>query len=140
MQSTVCSESAARSLSKSYIALPITVVAVEIAGDVLVYGGFERHETGVIARAAQTFDARLGEVLILPADCLRHVDKFDVHRLAKSLEHGANHVAEAFGLTGTDIEDAVYPRCLEQPAQDGDGVIHVNEVSALIAIGNTFTV
>src|SRR4029079_8311585 len=139
MQRIVCSESATRCLSKSYIALPVPVVEIEIAGDVSIHGGLEWHEIGVIACATQSFGARFGEVLVLPNDCLRHVNIFDVHRPAKRVEHGANHVAEAFGLAGSDVENAVYPRCVQQPAQNGNGVININEITALVAIGNTLT-
>src|SRR5262245_4213612 len=110
MQSTVWSESSARCLSKSYIALPITVVAAEIAGDVLAHGRLERRETGVIAGSPQAFDARLGIVLILSADGVRHVDIFNIHGPPKHPEHGADHVTETLRLARTDIEDAVYPR------------------------------
>src|SRR5437588_6088833 len=135
MQSTVWSESAARCLSKSYMALPVAVVAVEVAGHVLVHGRLDRHEPGIIARVAQMFDACFSEILILRANCLRHLDIFDIHWPAKRFEHGADHVTEALSLAGANVKDAVDPSCIQQPAQDGNGVIHVNEITALVAIG-----
>src|SRR5262245_52454522 len=117
MQRTVWLESPARCLSKSYIALPIAVVAAEIAGDVLVHGRLERHEARVIAGPPQALDTRLGEILILSADCFRHVDIFNIHGPTQRLEHGADHITKAFRLAGADVEDAVYPRGLQKPAQ-----------------------
>src|SRR5262249_14684789 len=87
MQSTVCSDKAARCLSKSYIALPITVVAVEIARDVLVDRRLERHEAGVVTRTLKALDARFGEILVLAADRLGHIDIFNFRRQMKRLEH-----------------------------------------------------
>src|SRR4249920_4119451 len=140
MQSTVCSESAARCLSKSYMALAVTVFTVEITGNILIHGSVERQEAGIIARMAQAIDTRLREVLILRADRFGHVNIFDIFRQAQRLEHGVDHVAEAFCFAGTHVEDAIYARCLQQPAQDRNCIVHINKIAALIAIRNTFTV
>src|SRR4030081_2850438 len=105
MQSTVCSESAARCLSKSYMALPISVFAVEIAGDVLADCRLDRGEAGVVAHAEQMFDLCFGEILVLVPNCLGHVDIFNIGRPAKRLEHGADHVAKALRMAGAHIED-----------------------------------
>src|SRR5262245_36868021 len=139
MQRTVCSDNAARCLSKSYIALPITVVAVEIARDVLVDRRFKRHKAGVITRTSQALDARLGEVLILAADRLGHIDIFNICRQMKRLEHCADYVAKAFCLASADVEDAVYPRCLKKPAKHRNRVVDVNEVAPLISVGDART-
>ena len=76
--------------------LVIAVGRVEIAVDVACHRVLERCEAGVIASEAQVFDARLREILILPADRIRHLDIFDIGRAPKCLEHGDDHVAEAF--------------------------------------------
>src|SRR5262249_21395551 len=132
-------ESAARCLSKSYIALPITIVAIEIARDVLAYGNFKRRETSVVAHAPQSFDAGFGEVLVLAANGLRHVNIFDIHRPAKRIEHRTDHVAETFSSASSDVENAIYSTCAQQPSQNRNGVIDIDEISALLAIGNTLT-
>ena len=66
------------------MALPIAVVAVEITGDVLADGSLERRKSGIVTGAAQPLDPRLGEVLILSADRLRHIDVFDIRRLTQT--------------------------------------------------------
>src|SRR5215467_11620107 len=118
MQRTVCSDSAARCLSKSYIVLPVAVVAIQIARDVLAHGSSKRLESSVVSHASQLFDARFCEVLILAADGLRHVNIFDIHRPAKRVEHRTDHVTETFGPAGPDIENAIDPCCSQQPAQN----------------------
>src|ERR1700688_3377801 len=123
MQSTVCSASAERCLSKSNMALPIAVGEVEITADVLTDRRLKRREAGIIAGAAQVLDTALGEVLILAADRVRHLDIFDIGRPAERLEHGADHVAKAFGLAGADIKDATDRGRVEQPAQHRNGVV-----------------
>src|SRR5262249_36102937 len=140
MPSTVCSDSALRCLSKSYIALPIAVVAIEVAGDVLSHGCSKRHEAGVVARVSQSFHSRFGKILILPADSLRHVHIFDFHGQTKRIEHGSDHVAETFGLASSDIENAVYPCCVEKPAHNGNGIVDVDKIAALLAVGNALAV
>src|SRR5512144_660506 len=136
MQRTVCLASAERCLSKSYMTLPVAVVTVEIAGDVLADGRLERRKTGIISGAAQTLDPRLGEVLILSADRRRHIDVFDIRRLTERLEHGTDHVAETLRLSGADIENAIDACCLKQTTQDGNRIVYINEVAALVTIGD----
>src|SRR4249919_1114762 len=136
MQSTVCSDNAARCLSKSYIALSIPVVAVKITGDVPVDGSFERHEAGVVTGPSQALNARLSEILILAADRLGHIDIFNIRRQMKRLEHSADHVSKTFGLARPDIENAVCRRCLKKPTQHRNGIVDVNKVTPLISVGN----
>src|ERR1019366_7633120 len=86
--------------------LPIAIGAIEIVGDIVADSALERREAGVIAGAAQVLDGALREILILAADRVRHLDIFDIGRPPESLEHGVDHVAEAFGFAGADIENA----------------------------------
>src|SRR6187549_907098 len=118
------------------MALPVAVVTVEIAGDVLADGRFERRKTGIISGATQSLDARLGEILILSADRRRHIDVFDIRRLTQRLEHGTDHVAETLRLSGADVENAIDACCLHQPPQDGNRIVYINEVAALVTIGD----
>src|SRR5512143_2633252 len=135
----VCLASAVRCLSKSYIELPVAVFAIEIAGDILPDGSLERCETCIISGAPQPFDARLGEILVLSADRLGHIDILDIRGHAERLEHGADHIAETLCLSGADIEDAIDAGCFQQPAQNGNGVVHVDKIAPLIAVGDSLT-
>src|SRR4029078_1551707 len=117
-----------RCLSKSYMALPVSVVAVEIARDVLADRSFKRREAGIVAGTAQPLDPRLGEVLILSADRRRHIDVFDIRRLTQRLEHGTDHIAETLRLSGADIAHASDACSLQQPPQDGNRIVYINEV------------
>src|SRR5690242_7344404 len=98
MQSTVCAPSSERCRSKSYMALPVPVLRVEIARNVTANRGRKRRELAVEARAAQVIRRRLREILVLPADRFRHVDIFDVRRTFHRGEHRRDHLAEAFRL------------------------------------------
>ena len=118
------------------MALPVAVVTVEITGDVLADGGLKRRKARIIAGAPQALDPRLSEILILATDRLRHLDVFDVRRPTHRLEHGADHVAETLGLSGADVENTVDARCFQQPPQDGNRIIYVDEIAALITVGD----
>src|SRR3974390_602848 len=140
MQSTVWSERAARCLSKSYIMLPITVFPVEIATDIPIDGHLQRHKASVIAGLLQSFDSRLGKVLVLPADGFGHLDIVDIGRSTKRFEHRRNHVAETLRFPGPHVENSIVCPRLEHPAQHGYGIVDENEIAPLLSVGNTFTI
>ena len=52
-------------------------VGLEVAGDVVVNGGFERGGLGVVTGGAEFSDVGAGVVLILSANGLGHVDEVD---------------------------------------------------------------
>src|SRR6185312_13082100 len=102
MQSTVWSASLDSCLSKSNMASVITIAGVEVTVHIARNCFVERREAGVISRATQIIDPCLREILILAADRLRHFNIFDIGRHPKRLEHGGNHVAEAFRPASAD--------------------------------------
>src|SRR4029078_3408383 len=124
----------------SYMSQPVSVVAVEIARNVLADRSFKRREAGIISGATQSLDARLGEVLILSADRPRHIDVFDIRRLTQRLEHGTDHIAETLRLSGADVENTIDACCLQQPPQYGNRIVYIDEVAALVTIGDSITV
>jgi len=87
-------------------------------------------------RAAQICCLRLGEILVAVADRSRHVDIFDRGLAAERREHRGHQVAEAARLAGADVEDARYRRRLQEPADDGDRIVHVDEIAPLLAVGD----
>src|SRR5205085_4967367 len=59
---------------------------------------FQRSEAGVVAGAKQILDLGFREILILPANVLRHVDVFDLGLKTERAEQRRNQVAKAPGL------------------------------------------
>src|SRR6476660_2497919 len=145
MQTMVCSETSLRTSSKSSIARsldycrgmpsPISVGLVQ-ERDIPIHPLLQRGEVGVVACFAQVFDLGLGEILVLIADRRRHVDIFDVRRVAERTEHGGDQITEAARLAGAYIEDARHRRRIEQPTHDRDRVIHIDEVAFLLAVAD----
>src|SRR5665647_61156 len=97
MQSTVCPVRSARCLSKSNMALAF---AHDLIGKPLPT--VPDHALTISVFAVEI----AGDILVLAADRVRHLDIFDIGRPPERLEHGADHVAEAFGFAGADIENA----------------------------------
>ena len=97
---------------------------------------FERRERGIIAGSPQITGLGLGEILVAVADLGRHVDIFDGRRAAQRREHGADQVAEAARRAGADVENARHFGRGEQPAHHADGVVHIDEIAFLLAIGD----
>ena len=115
---------------------PISIGAIEIATHVFLDPVFQSGEIGIEAGAAQIFGLGLREILIGVADRLRHLDVFDVWLPAERRQHRQHQIAETARLAGADVEDTRYRGRLKQPAHHGDGIIHVNEVALLLAIGD----
>src|SRR3981189_305061 len=149
MQTMVCSETSLITSSKSNIARsldycrampsPVSVGLVQ-ERDIPIHPLLERGEVGVVACLAQVFDLRLGEILVLIADRRRDVDISDVRRAPECAEHGRDQVAEASRLTGADVEDARHRGRVEEPAQDRDRVIDIDEVALLLAVADAVAV
>src|SRR3984885_12358699 len=83
-----------------------TIGAIEEALDVGLDRRFQRGEAAIVARAAQTGDITLREVLVAAANLLRHLDIFDICRLAERGIGCEHQVLEAARLAGSNIEDA----------------------------------
>src|SRR5664279_4837791 len=83
-----------------------TIGAIEEALDVGLDRRFQRREAAIVARAAQTGDIALREVLVAAANWLGHLDIFDIRRLAERGIGREHHIPEAARLAGSDIEDA----------------------------------
>src|SRR5215470_3056808 len=113
-------------------ASPVPVGLIQERRDVLCHTLLERGEAGVVPCPAQVFDLCLREILVLVADRWRHVDIFDVRRVAECSEHGGDQGAEALRLAGAYIEDSRHRRRLEHPSYHCDCVVHVDEVALLL--------
>src|SRR4029078_3099500 len=61
-------------------------------------------------------------------------------RLTQRLEHGTDPIAETLRLSGADVENTIDACCLQQPPQDGNRIVYINEVAALVPIGDSLTV
>src|SRR4249920_3434105 len=109
MQRIVCWPISVSRFSKSNIVallLPVPVGGVEEFRYVALDAVFQRSEAGVVAGTKQGFDLGFREILILPANVLRHIDIFDLGLKTERAEQRRNQVAKAPGPAGADIEDA----------------------------------
>src|SRR6516162_4444580 len=146
----VCSEMSLSASSKLNMALslddlPLPAVSdtdrpVEKERDIASHSLLERGEVGVVACPAQVFDLGLREILILAADCRRHVDIFDSRLPAERAERGGDEITEAARLAGSDVEDPRHRRCIKEPAHHRDRVVDIDEVALLLAIGDAVAV
>src|SRR5436190_7840479 len=143
MQTIVCRPISVSRFSKSNIVallLPIPVGGVEELCYVTLDAVFQRSEAGVVAGAKQILDLGFREILILPANVLRHVDVFDLGLKTERAEQRRNQVAKAPGLAGADIEDARNRGSLHQPARHRNRIVDVDKIAALLAIPDAWPV
>src|SRR4029079_6995482 len=73
----------------------ITICGVQERRDVAANTVLQRSEAGVVAGAKQFLDRGLREILILPANVVRHVDVFDFLIEAERAEERRDQVAKA---------------------------------------------
>src|SRR5437868_4007696 len=147
MQSTVCRENACASVSKSNIFArrllrrsAEAIGAIEETLYVKINGIFKCRETAIVACTAQPIDLALREILVAAADLLGHVDILDVRRSTQRAERGQHHVLEAARRAGSDVEQAGYFRRRQQPHHHAHDVVDIDEVAALVAVGDALAV
>src|SRR5216684_1805303 len=114
------------------------VGAVEETLDVHSDGLFQRGEAAIVAGALQPIDLTLGEILVAAANRLRHVDILDIGSRAERGIGGNHHILEAARGAGADIEETTDRRDRKQPHHHPRHVVDIDEIAALIAVGDAF--
>src|ERR1700738_1719523 len=110
------------------------IVRSEIVPNVFRYALLEGGERPVIAGRSQPVHARLREVLVFPAQGLRHVDELDSAWLPGRVEQSMRKVQPCTSLSRAQVEPAGYLVVVHKPKKDVDTILHVDEVAKLSAI------
>jgi hypothetical protein len=78
---------------------------------------------------------RLGKILILIAQRLRHFHVFDLGRKPHGIENGSDQIVPCSGPAGSEVKDPVGVFIFKQPPHRLYTVFHIDEITHLPPVG-----
>src|SRR5580693_9977049 len=103
---------------------------LDVIGDRLL----ESEPRPLITGGFYFLDVGLGEVLVLFADDLRHLDKLDLGGAGESCKHGVSEIDPGTGSSGADVKKTVCSWRHRQMNGHVDGIFHIQKIPLLLPV------